>query len=167
MIKTGVLARAAMCLAFFAMTVICAGCPENKPVAVGGGGGGHPLSGGKGRKCPQHPSSENYPIEVTVSSDIFVDPGDQALVVCENDTVSWFTKSSSAVITVTFTDPFAKDLFGQSTFPSHAGAPTPTGTVQSQKGHEGRVYKYTIVVKDGAQTFTKDPHVIPMGNGGY
>jgi len=166
MIRTGILARAAMSVAFFAMAVICAGCTVNKPAAVDGGGGGHPLSSGKGRKCPQNRSSENYPIEVKASPDIFVDPADQAVVVCENDSVSWFTKSSSAVITVTFTDPFANDLFGQPSFSSHAGAPTPTSTVQSQKGHEGRVYKYTIVVKDGAQTFPKDPHVIPMGNGG-
>jgi hypothetical protein len=165
MMKTRVLENVAMSVTFFAMTVICGGC-NDKPVAVGGGGGGHPLSSGKGRKCPPNSSSENYPIEVKASPDIFVEPANQAVVVCQNDSVSWFTKSSSAVITVTFTDPFANDLFGQPGFPSHAGAPTPTGTVQSQTGHEGRVYKYTIVVKDGAQTFTKDPHVIPMGGGG-
>jgi hypothetical protein len=167
MIKLRGLESAAMCVTFFAMTLICGGCNDNKPLVAGGGGGKHPLTSAHGRKCPSG-TPQDYPIAVAVNKDIFTDPSDQALVVCENDTVSWAIQSGNGVITVTFTDSYGSDLFGKSNIPHPSGSKSETEkqTVQSQKGHEGRVYKYTIVVQDSGLPFSKDPHVIPMGNGG-
>jgi hypothetical protein len=162
MIKTRVFVKAAMCVTFFAITVICAGC-ENKPVADGGGGG--PRVSFKGRKCPADAPPEEYAIEVVANKDIFKDPANNAIVVCEGDKVSWFIQSPTGVINITFTDPFAKDLLGQPNVQSHSLGPkseTDKKPVQSQKEHPGRVYKYKIEVTDSGNTYTKDPHIIPM-----
>jgi hypothetical protein len=166
MIKTRVLKRAAMCVTFFAMAVISVGCTDNKPLAGGGGNVSF-----KGRTCPG--GTQQYEVAIVANSAVFNDPADHAIVVCEGDQVSWSIQSSTGVIKIAFTDPFADQLFGpgNSTFQSHPGNPkseTDKQTVQSQKGHLGQVYKYTIVVEDpaGNQKAKKDPHVIPMGNGG-
>jgi hypothetical protein len=163
MIKIRVLEKVAMCVTFFAMTVVCVGCSDNKPVADGGGGG--PRVSFKGRTCPANVTPEEYAIEVVANPDIFRDPSNNAIVVCEGDKVSWFIQSGTGVIKITFTDPYANDLFGQPNFRSHAGSPkseTARQAVQSQKAHPGRIYKYTIEVQDSGKSFTKDPHVIPM-----
>jgi hypothetical protein len=163
MMKTRVFSRAAMCVTFFALTVICVGCSQNNP-PPGGGGDGHRV-GFKGRTCPVNATSEDYPIEVVANRDVFRDPASNAIVVCEGDKVSWFIQSGSGVITINFTDPYANDLFGQSNFHSAASGSTnqiAKQTVKSQKEHPGRVYKYTIEVKDSGNTYTKDPHIIPM-----
>jgi hypothetical protein len=167
MMKTRFLPMAAMCAAFFAMTVFCVGCNDNKPAVVGGGGG--PRVNYKGRTCPANAAPEDYAIEVVATQDVFKDPANNAIVVCEGDKVSWFIQSGSGVVKINFTDPYANDLFGQSNFQSHAGSPTSATakqTVQSPNAHPGRVYKYTIEVQDSGHSFKKDPHVIPMGGGG-
>jgi hypothetical protein len=167
MMKTRFLPTAAMCAAFFAMTVICVGCNDNKPAVVGGGGG--PRVNYKGRTCPANATPEDYAIEVVATQDVFKDPANNAIVVCEGDKVSWFIQTGNGVIAITFTDPYANDLFGQPSLQSHSSGPkneTDQQTVKSQNGHRGQVYKYTIVVKDSGQSFKKDPHVIPMGGGG-
>jgi hypothetical protein len=162
-------AAAAMCVTFFAMTAICGGCSDNKPAVVGGGVGGHPLSSGKGRKCPANATPVDYEFDVVASPAVFADPADRAIVVCENDTVSWSIQSSTGVIKINFTDAFADDLFGKgnAAFQSQSGNPksaTVKQSVKSQKNNPGQVYKYNIVVEDpaGNKKGEQDPHVIPM-----
>jgi hypothetical protein len=167
MIKTGVWAGSAMCVTLLAMTVVSVACNDNKPAVVGGGGGPHTLSSGKGRKCPGGPP-QHYEIEIVDNSQVLNDPADDALVVCEGDMVSWFIGSDKGVIDITITDSYPDELFGKghSKFKSNPGSPkseTGTQTVQPQvrPGHD---FKYTILVTDKAGTFHIDPHVIPMGN---
>lgn len=156
-----VLEKAGMCVLIFAMTLVCGGCNDDKR-ADGGG-----LTRVHGRKCPSGPP-QHHQIEIVVNSEVFKDPADRALVVCENDRVSWLiSNGSSGTIDVTFKDSFANDLFGKVSFSSIAANPhgeTDEGTVKSQEHHRGQVYKYTIIVKDssGTQQGEKDPHVIPM-----
>jgi hypothetical protein len=167
MTKTGVLARASMCVAFFAMTVICAGCNDNKPAVAGGGGG--PGVNYKGRTCPSGTTGQKYEIEVVASQEVFKDPADADIVVCAGDKVSWFIQSPTGVITVVFTDPYANELFehGPTNLQSHAGSPKSEIGEQTVKLHAAaKVYKYNIKVVDGTKKGEKDPHVIPMGNGG-
>jgi hypothetical protein len=156
--------KAATCVTFFAVTVVCLGCGENKPGTEGGGDGTKVSF--TGRKCPTGPP-QHHRIEIVANSAVFKDPADKALVVCENDMVSWFISNGSGAIDVNFTDTFAKDLFGTVSFssnPANTQSETGKGTVQSQDHHRGQVYKYSIVVKDssGKQQGNLDPHVIPM-----
>jgi hypothetical protein len=158
-----VLEKAAICVSIFAMTLICGGCNDNKPAEAGGGGG---VTRVHGRKCPPGPP-QHHQIEIVVNQDVFKDPADKALVVCENDTVSWYISNGSGTIDVTFKDDFANDLFGKVSFSSNPANPhgeTDKGTVKSQEHHRGQVYKYNIVVKDssGKEQGNLDPHVIPM-----
>jgi hypothetical protein len=165
--KLRVLQSAAMCVTFFALTLICGGCNDNKPAVAGGGGGKHPLTSANGRKCPGGPA-QHYRVEIVDNSQVLNDLADDSLVLCEGDMVSWFIHSDKGVIDITFTDGYADELFGKghSKFKSNPGSPnseTDTQTVLTQV-QPGRDYKYTIVVTDKAGTFHIDPHVIPMGN---
>ena len=166
MIKTEVLKRAAMCVIFFAMTVVCGACSENKPVAVGGDGG-HPLTSGKGRKCPSGTTPQRYRIEVVASQNVFKDPTDADIAVCGGDKISWFINSPTGVIKIVFTDSYADQLFenGPTSLQSHPGSTTSDIDEQKVKPHAATtVYKYNIQVQDGSNKGEMDPHVIPMGN---
>jgi hypothetical protein len=171
MIKTRVLDKVAMCVTFFAMTVLCGACGENKPVAVGGDGGGdggRPLISGKGRKCPSGTTSQRYRIEVVANpNNVFKDPTDADIAVCGGDKISWFINSPTGVIKIVFTDPYAAQLFeyGPTSLQSHAGSTTSDIDEQKVKPHAATtVYKYNIQVQDGSNKGEMDPHVIPMGN---
>jgi hypothetical protein len=163
MIMTGVSKRATLCMTFFAMTAICMGCTENKPVTGGGGNVGF-----RGRTCPVG-APEEYAVEVVASQQVLQDPADDVIFLCGGDKVSWFIQSGTGVIKITFTDSYADDLFGagHSKFQSHPGSQkseTDKQTVKSPKEHPGRRYKYTIEVEDpaGSAKGKIDPHVIPM-----
>lgn len=162
MIKTRGFVKAAMCVTFFATTVIWVGC-ENRP-ATGGGGN----IGFRGRTCPVG-APEEYEVEVVASQQVLKDPADDVIFLCEGDKVSWSIQGGTGVIKITFTDSYADDLFGagHSKFQSHPGSQkteTEKQIVKSPKEHPGRRYKYTIEVEDPAGTPKGkiDPHIIPM-----
>jgi len=166
MMKTRVLENVAMSVTFFAMTVICGGCNDNKPAAGGGGG---PRVNYKGRTCPSGTTGQKYEIEVVASQEVFKDPADADIVVCGGDKVSWFIQSPTGVITIVFTDSYANELFehGPTNLQSHAGSPKSEIDEQKVKFHGAtKVYKYKITVQNGTSKGEKDPHVIPMGGGG-
>jgi hypothetical protein len=168
MTKSRVFEKAAVCVTLFAMTVGCAACGENKPVAVGGDGGGYPLSSAKGRKCPSGTTPQKYRIEVVASQNsVFKDPTDADIAVCGGDKISWFINSPTGVIKIVFTDQYAAQLFenGPRSLQSQSGSTTSDIDYQKVKPHAATtVYKYNIQVQDGSNKGEMDPHVIPMGN---
>jgi hypothetical protein len=162
MIKLRVLQRAVMCVTFFAMTLICGGCNDNKPLTEDGGGG--PRVSFTGRKCPSSPHSETYEIQVVATDQVFKNPSDTDIVVCGGDKIVWSIQSATGVMKIDFVDANANELFehGNTSVQSHAGK-TDEMTVKSPT-HGVNIYKYNIVVEDpaGNKKGEKDPHVIPM-----
>jgi hypothetical protein len=169
--KNRIFEKAALCVTLCAMTIGCAACGEKKPAAVGEDGGRHLLS--KGRTC-QPGTPERYEIEVTASSQVLKDPDDESIVVCKGDKLLWSIVSTNAVITITFKDSYADQIFGpgKSKFSSNSGNPKSATDehVVIWNGPKAKLFKYSIDVFDpGTGTGTHyplDPHVIPMGNGG-
>jgi hypothetical protein len=168
MTKSRIFEKATMCVTLFAITVGCTACGENKPV-VGGDGGRHPLS--KGRTCAPG-TSGRYEIEVVDNSQVLKDLADETVVVCKGDKLLWSILSTKAVITITFTDSYADQIFGpgKSKFSSNSGNPK-SATDEHEviwDGPNAKLFKYSIDVFDpgNGKHYPLDPHVIPMGNGG-
>lgn len=146
-----------------AAMIVCAGCPREphgrKPRT---GTYPHNLSHlyCDGRK------GEPYQINLVPSGQVLYDLSDTVVFVCEGDTLNWSIPDRSLSIKVTFTDGYAGDLFehGETSIGSTSGV-TEGKQIKSPKGHEWRLYKYSIEIFNGNTSVGKiDPHVIPMGN---
>ena len=112
--------------------------------------------------CGNH-VPERYRIEVAANQQVFFKPDDTIVFLCEGDTVTWFAQDSNTLITLNFTDSYADGLLGVGHSKFGKKHETDDQIVQDQGVHRGRVYKYSITVDDGTNSFTLDPHVIPMG----
>jgi hypothetical protein len=119
-------------------------------------------------------------IEIAATTEVLVDPEDEATVVCHNDILRWFTNDDQvASFTIDFNN---KDnpsgLFGPVAFPSEKGASGsphyPHQHTKDQKvvvppstDHHIKDYLYSIDVccdpQNPGKHFLIDPHVIPMG----